>query len=177
MKQKYLFHLSYLWLCLVAGLSVAQAGDIPKGYRGFYAAPDGAWQLQLKESEALWRTTGETLKLPVVRDTPAKIYAKLRQEKSGIYLAEPEKSALQMTAFGVIFNEEKSPAPAGGLTWRRATVFYLTLNREQSNPVSNLDFILSGDGLVTLDTLNNTWQIGWGPNATRATLQRTEKNP
>ena len=105
----------------------------------------------------------------------AKIYVRLQQGKSGLYLAEPEKGVLQMTAFGVIFNNAPNPVPANGFNWRRATVFYLTLNREQPNPVSKLDFTLSGDGLVTLDTINNNWQIGWGPVATRYTVPRAEK--
>ncbi len=166
-----------LGLLLLSGMTLltVRAGDIPKGYRGFYMASDGSWQLQLKESEALWQMAGSNLKLPVVRDTAAKIYVRLQQGKSGLYLAEPEKGVLQMTAFGVIFNNAPNPVPANGFNWRRATVFYLTLNREQPNPVSKLDFTLSGDGLVTLDTINNNWQIGWGPVATRYTVPRAEK--
>ena len=42
MRQKPLGRI--LGLCLLSGMMflTVRAGDIPKGYRGFYAAPDGS---------------------------------------------------------------------------------------------------------------------------------------
>lgn len=162
-------------LFLLCGAAcVAVAGEIPKGYRGVFAAQTGE-QLELKESQAFWRVGQQTIKLSVEREPYAKIYARLLQGKSGLYLEEPARQTATLTGFGVIFETDNGPAlPAqGGLQWRRARVFYFTINREQVAPVASLTVTTSNDGLVTLDTLNTAWQIGWGPDAVHSELQRT----
>ena len=161
-----------LRLCFVAFSGVVYAGEIPQGYRGVYSG--AGFTLELKDGKAIFTNGNRAEKLSVERAASGKIYDKLAQGKSGLFIEEPAKGVNELTAYGVILRDGQLPT-AGGLAWRRASVFYLTLNREQTNPVANLEITFCDDGLITLDSITRGWQIGWGPEARHISAQRINR--
>ena len=159
-----------LLLFLLAPLT-ARAGDIPQGYRGLFSVTEGNLTLELKEDKAIFAQAGHTVKLPVVREPAGKFFAKLTQGKAGLFIEEPAKGSTTLQAFAVIYRDAPARQTAG-FTWRAATVYHFTLQRELSILAPALEINYSDDGLVTLDATTSTWQIGWGPAAQHIILQR-----
>ncbi len=159
------------FLLLLFAPWAVRAGDIPQGYRGLFSDGAGNLSLELKEDKAIFSQAGQTVKLPVVREPAGKFFTKLTNGKAGLFIEEPAKGVTTLQAFAVIYRD----APvrqALGLTWRAATVYHFTLQRELSTLAPALEINYSDDGLVTLDATTLTWQIGWGPAAQHQTLQR-----
>jgi hypothetical protein len=164
----------FLVLALVAQFcALSQAGEIPKGFRGIFTATEAGLKVELKEDKAIFEENGRAEKLSVFRETGAILFAKLAKGKSGVYIEDSGKATPVLSAFAVICRDTPVKESAG-LSWRNARVYYFTMPREQQLLAQSLEISYSDDGLVTLDTLNAAWQIGWGAKVARFRATRAE---
>jgi hypothetical protein len=153
-----------LLIALLAGSFQALGGEIPKPYRGLYAASGLNLEIELKEDKIYWRQNGQNEKLLVWREPSAKLFQRLAQGKSGVYIEEPPKGAALLRCFAVVTKSNRSE-PFAGFSWQPARVAYFQLQKDLTAPAGELELTLSDDGLITLDEAGAAWQIGWGPKA------------